>query len=75
MCSTSKVTCGITVSVDGDPAGLDQTEQRPFGADGGDGWGSRLHAWFADTPEENRVEIDQIQARGGRADRGPHAGG
>jgi dihydrofolate reductase len=76
---TGRVTCGITVSVDGYTAGVDQTEERPFGADGGDGWGSRLHAWFADTPDENRVEIDQMTAAGafilGRNMFGPVRGG
>ncbi|MGW4528261.1 dihydrofolate reductase family protein [Amycolatopsis sp. NPDC004378] len=50
----------ITISADGYSAGLNQTEERPFGDDGGDGWGDRLHAWFAETPDENRAEIDQL---------------
>ena len=54
--------CGITVSADGYTAGLNQTEDRPFGDDGGDGWGDKLHAWFADTPEENQAEIDEMTA-------------
>jgi dihydrofolate reductase len=57
-----KVICGITVSVDGYTAGLNQTEERPFGDDGGDGWGDKLHAWFADTAEENRAEIEEMLA-------------
>ena len=57
---TGRVVCGITISADGYSAGLNQTEQRPFGDDGGDGWGDKLHAWFADTPEENRAEIDKM---------------
>lgn len=52
----------ITISADGYSAGPNQTEERPFGDDGGDGWGDRLHAWFAETPEENRTEIDQLGA-------------
>lgn len=51
-----RVTCDLTVSVDGYSAGLNQTEERPFGDDGGDGWGDKLHAWYADSPEENRAE-------------------
>ena len=30
-------TCELTISADGYSAGLNQTEQRPFGDDGGDG--------------------------------------
>ena len=58
------VTCDLTISADGYSAGLDQTEERPFGDDGGDGWGDRLHAWFTETADENRAEIDQIMAAG-----------
>ena len=57
-----KVVCGITMSVDGYTAGHNQSEERPFGDDGGDGWGDKLHAWFADTPEENRAEVEQMTA-------------
>ncbi|HEX2145404.1 MAG TPA: dihydrofolate reductase family protein [Glycomyces sp.] len=56
------VACGITISADGYSAGLNQSEERPFGDDGGDGWGDRLHAWFSDTPDENREEIEQMTA-------------
>ncbi|MFI2432334.1 dihydrofolate reductase family protein [Streptomyces sp. NPDC018693] len=59
---TGKVICGITISADGYSAGLNQTEERPFGDDGGDGWGSRLHAWFSETPEENKAEIERMLA-------------
>ena len=34
-----KVIREITISADGYSAGLNQTEDRPFGDDGGDGWG------------------------------------
>jgi dihydrofolate reductase len=57
-----RVICGITISADGYSAGLNQTEERPFGDDGGDGWGDKLHAWFTETPDENRAEIDQLTA-------------
>jgi dihydrofolate reductase len=57
---TGRVVCGITISADGYSAGLNQTEERPFGDDGGDGWGDKLHAWYADTPDENKAEIDQM---------------
>jgi hypothetical protein len=55
-----RVFCDLSISVDGYSAGLNQTEERPFGDDGGDGWGGRLHAWTFDTPEENRAEVDRI---------------
>lgn len=55
-----KVTCDLSISVDGYSAGHNQTEQRPFGDDGSDGWGNRLHAWMFDTPDENRVEIERM---------------
>ena len=57
-----KVTCDITISADGYSAGLNQTEDRPFGDDGGDGSGGGLHAWMFDTPAENRAEIAQLTA-------------
>ncbi|MFY1687058.1 dihydrofolate reductase family protein [Plantactinospora sp. WMMB782] len=55
----TKVTCDLTVSLDGYAAGHDQTEERPFGEDGGDGWGDRLHAWYADS-QENQAEIARM---------------
>jgi hypothetical protein len=36
------VTCELSISVDGYSAGLNQTEERPFGDDGGGGWGDKL---------------------------------
>ncbi|AQS65820.1 dihydrofolate reductase family protein [Streptomyces pactum] len=57
-----RVTCDITISADGFSAGLNQTEERPFGDDAGDGWGAKLHAWLVETPEENRTEVDQLAA-------------
>jgi dihydrofolate reductase len=56
------IICDITVSLDGYSAGLDQTEERPFGDDGGNGTGDKLHAWMFDTPDENRVEVEQFTA-------------
>ncbi|MEW2813021.1 dihydrofolate reductase family protein [Streptomyces massasporeus] len=61
---TGKVICDITISADGYSAGLDQTEERPFGDDGGDGSGAGLHAWMFDTPDENRAEIDRLNRAG-----------
>ena len=57
-----RVICDLSISVDGYSAGLNQTEERPFGDDGGDGWGDKLHAWLSETPEENRTEVDQMTA-------------
>ncbi|TCO51351.1 dihydrofolate reductase [Kribbella antiqua] len=54
-----KVFSGLTISADGYSAGLNQTEERPFGDDGGDGWGDKLHAWYSETPDENQAEIDE----------------
>ena len=42
---TREVICNITISADGYVAGRDQSEERPFGLDGGDGFGGKLHAW------------------------------
>lgn len=61
---TGRVICDITITADGYSAGLDQTEERPFGDDGGDGKGGKLHAWMFDTPDENRAEVDQLAAAG-----------
>jgi dihydrofolate reductase len=57
-----RVVYDITITADGYSAGLNQTEERPFGDDGGDGWGDKLHAWMFETPEENRAEADQMTA-------------
>ena len=57
-----KVVVNQTISADGYSAGLNQSEERPFGDDGGDGWGNTLHAWMFDAGEENRAEVDQINA-------------
>ncbi|MET9022663.1 dihydrofolate reductase family protein [Actinopolymorpha sp. NPDC004070] len=59
----SKVTSDLSISADGYSAGPNQTEQRPFGDDGGDGWGSKLHACMFETPEEDRAGGDaNVQA-------------
>ncbi|MER6675155.1 dihydrofolate reductase family protein [Streptomyces sp. NPDC000983] len=57
-----RVTSDLTISADGYSAGLDQTEKRPFGDDGGDGTGEKLHAWMFDAPDENRPEIERMAA-------------
>ncbi|KJK34358.1 riboflavin biosynthesis protein RibD [Streptomyces variegatus] len=77
--STGRVVCDITISADGYSAGLGQTEERPFGDDGGDGSGEQLHAWMFHTPDENRAEIDRLNTAGafimGRNMFGPVRGG
>ncbi|MFE0808559.1 dihydrofolate reductase family protein [Streptomyces sp. NPDC058848] len=57
-----RVTSDITISVDGFSAGLNQTEDRPFGDDDGDGSGAGLHAWMFETPDENRAEVERLAA-------------
>jgi dihydrofolate reductase len=57
-----KVTGELSISADGYSAGLNQTEERPFGDDGADGWGGKLHAWMFEAPEENRAEADRTTA-------------
>jgi dihydrofolate reductase len=64
----SKVTSDLSISADGYSAGPNQTEQRPFGDDGGDGWGDRLHSWIFENPEEDLAGGDsnvQAAAAGG----------
>jgi len=67
---TGKVIVNQTISADGYSAGLNQTGERPFGDDGGDGWGNTLHAWMFDAGEENRVfegvpplKLEQVTSR------------
>jgi len=55
-----KVTCDLTISVDGYAAGHNQTEQRPFGDDGGDGWGDKLHAWYSEGAETHPDEFARM---------------
>ena len=45
-----RVISGITISADGYSAGLNQTEERPFGDDLGDGWGETLHTCSSKLP-------------------------
>lgn len=56
----SEVIVNHTITADGYAAGIDQSEDRPFGEDGGDGWANRLHAWMFDQAEENRAEVGQM---------------
>ncbi len=51
-----KVFSDLAVSADGFAAGLNQTEEKPFG-DVDENW---LHGWMFDTPDENRAEVDAI---------------
>jgi dihydrofolate reductase len=54
------VTCNLAISADGFSAGSNQTRERPFGDDGGDGRGMRLHSWRFANPEENQAESKRI---------------
>ncbi len=56
----TKVTCDLTISLDGYAAGINQTEQRPFGEDGGDGWGDKLHAWYGEGAEQHPDEFARM---------------
>ncbi|MGW5720129.1 dihydrofolate reductase family protein [Amycolatopsis sp. NPDC003865] len=56
----TKVTCDLTISLDGYAAGDNQTEQRPFGDDGGDGWGDKLHAWYGEGAEQHPGEFARM---------------
>lgn len=59
---SGRVTCDLAISIDGYSAGLNQSEQRPFGDDGGDGWGDRLHSWMFEAPDENQTELGRMTA-------------
>lgn len=58
------VTCELSISADGYSAGPHQTEDRPFGDDGGNGWGDKLHAWMAESSAGNSAEVKQTTAAG-----------
>ena len=58
-----RVTSELTISADGYAAGVNQTEQRPFGEDGGDGWADKLHGWYNDD-DTAQPDIDQAAAPG-----------
>jgi dihydrofolate reductase len=64
MTKIDRVTSDLTISADGYSAGLHQTEERPFGDDGGDGRGGALHSWMFDAPDENRAEAGKLTAAG-----------
>jgi len=59
----SKVTCDMSMSVDGFTAGPNQTREKPFGDGVGDD-GQRLHRWMFEGAEENAAEIEAITAAG-----------
>jgi len=56
----SKVTCDMSMSVDGYVSGVHQRLDAPFG----DGPGERLHRWMFEQPAENAAEIERITAAG-----------
>jgi dihydrofolate reductase len=55
----SRVTCDMTMSVDGFVAGPNQSLENPFG-EGADG----LHRWMFDEPDANAAEIEALTAAG-----------
>ena len=71
----SKVTCDISMSVDGYVAGPNQSLDNPLG----EGAEDRLHQWMFDDPDANASEIEAITAAGayimGRNMFGPPSGG
>lgn len=56
----SKVTCDMSMSIDGFVAGPRQTMENPFG----EGIDGRLHQWMFDEPEANADAIKAITAAG-----------
>ncbi|WP_349428341.1 dihydrofolate reductase family protein [Microbacterium sp. LWS13-1.2] len=71
----SPVVATMSISLDGIGAGVNQTEERPFG----EVPENALHRWMFETPEENRAEMEAIVAAGafimGRNMFGPVRGG
>ncbi|MCO5221127.1 MAG: dihydrofolate reductase family protein [Thermomicrobiales bacterium] len=58
----TKVTAELCISADGFSAGRNQTEERPFGEDAGNGFGNRLHDWRFTGDEEGRALMDRFSA-------------
>jgi dihydrofolate reductase len=58
----TKVVANLWISTDGFSAGLNQTEERPFGDDGGDGRGNRLHGTWFDNPDEHEIHVAEFDA-------------
>ena len=54
----SKVTCDVSISVDGYSAGVNQTADRPFG----DGHVEMLHRWMFEQRAQNAAEVEAILA-------------
>jgi hypothetical protein len=57
----STVTADIAVSLDGDAAGPNQSEELPFGEGLED---ERLHTWMFKDGDQNRAEVDAILGAG-----------
>jgi dihydrofolate reductase len=56
----SKVTCGVSVSLDGFVAGNNMTLQEPHG----DAPAELFHAWQFDEPEKHKAELDALVSAG-----------
>jgi dihydrofolate reductase len=55
----TKVTCDMTISIDGFAAGPRQSSAEPLGEGGG-----RLHRWMFEQPDENAAAIDGVTSAG-----------
>ena len=60
----TKVTCELTITLDGFAAGHNQSEERPFGDDGGDGWGDGLPLVRGPARGERRGEGARVRRQG-----------
>ncbi len=58
----TKVLVNLSISADGYSAGLNQTEERPFGDDAGDGFGNRLHDWIFASEEETATHMAYLSS-------------
>lgn len=56
----TSVIVDISISADGFSAGLDQTEERPFGNDTGNGFGNKLHDWIFTSPEVTEQHLARL---------------
>ena len=58
----TKVLVNLSISADGFSAGLNQSEERPFGDDAGDGFGNRLHDWIFESEEETADHMAYLKS-------------
>lgn len=60
--SMSKVICGIAMSIDGFVAGINESEQHPFGDNVS---AELLHSWMFNEPEKHKAEIASLNSVAG----------